>query len=134
MSTELHDNETEIIIEEPSSSKKRTKRILHAFSSVAFLIGLIVFFLVGAVFDSWGKAWIAIVAGVCASIVIESMGDLLFKKNILTACNTLIMLVSLILFFVIGFVFGKWHPGWVVFPIGAILCGIVSALYSAFKR
>lgn len=39
-----------------------------------------------------------------------------------------IMLVATALFLLLGFVFHLWHPGWVVFPIGGILCGIVSSL------
>ena len=34
-------------------------------------------------------------------------------------------------FLLMGFVWNLWHPGWVVFPIGGILCGIVSSIRSA---
>lgn len=37
----------------------------------------------------------------------------------------IIMLAATAIFLLLGFVWGKWHPGWVVFPIGGILCGIV---------
>lgn len=37
-----------------------------------------------------------------------------------------IMSFATILFLFFGFVFHAWHPAWVVFPIGGILCGIVS--------
>lgn len=36
-----------------------------------------------------------------------------------------IMLIATAIFLLLGFVWNKWHPGWVVFPIGGILCGIV---------
>lgn len=39
-----------------------------------------------------------------------------------------IMLVATALFLLLGFVFHLWHPGWVVFPVGGILCGIISNL------
>lgn len=35
-----------------------------------------------------------------------------------------IMLIATGLFLLLGFVWNKWHPGWVVFPIGGILCAI----------
>ena len=35
-----------------------------------------------------------------------------------------IMLIATGIFLLLGFVWNKWHPGWVVFPIGGILCAI----------
>jgi len=42
--------------------------------------------------------------------------------------NGVIMLTATILFLFIGFVFEKWHPAWIVFPIGGIACQIVSVI------
>ena len=39
-----------------------------------------------------------------------------------------IMLSATAIFLLLGFLWNKWHPGWVVFPIGGILCGIVDSL------
>lgn len=39
-----------------------------------------------------------------------------------------IMLIATAIFLLLGFLFGLWHPGWVVFPVGGILCGVVSTL------
>lgn len=36
-----------------------------------------------------------------------------------------IMLIATILFMVLGFVFNLWRISWVVYPIGAVVCGIV---------
>ena len=36
----------------------------------------------------------------------------------------IIMLSAVAVFLLAGFVWNKWHPGWVVFPIGGILCAI----------
>ena len=38
------------------------------------------------------------------------------------------MSVATAIFLVLGFVFDLWHPGWVTFPIGAIISGCVSSL------
>ena len=35
-----------------------------------------------------------------------------------------IMLIATGVFLLMGFVWNKWHPGWVAFPIGGILCAI----------
>lgn len=39
-----------------------------------------------------------------------------------------VLLVVAAIFLLLGFLWNKWHPGWVVFPVGGILCGIVSSL------
>lgn len=39
-----------------------------------------------------------------------------------------IMLLTTMIYLVSGFVYGAWHPMWIVFPIGGILCGIVSII------
>ena len=40
-----------------------------------------------------------------------------------------IMLLATIIFLVWGFCFSGWSIGWVVFPIGGILCGIVGTIF-----
>lgn len=44
-----------------------------------------------------------------------------------------IMLTATAVFLLLGFIWGIWHPGWVVFPIGGILCAIVSTIFAARK-
>ena len=39
-----------------------------------------------------------------------------------------IMLTATAIFLACGFIWDMWHPAWAVFPIGGILCGIVSTL------
>ena len=49
-------------------------------------------------------------------------------KSVEEAVSGIIMAVATAVFLVLGFVFGLWHPGWVTFPIGAIISGCVSSL------
>lgn len=44
--------------------------------------------------------------------------------------ENLIMLCATAYFFISGCFFNNWHPAWVVFPLGGILCGIVDAIFS----
>lgn len=39
-----------------------------------------------------------------------------------------IMLTATAIYLLLGFIRGLWHPGWVVFPIAGIVCGIVDSL------
>lgn len=120
--------------DQPDPRRKAVKKILHAVSSILFMLGLICFFVVGAIFNNWSSAWISILIGIGLSLIVESVGDLLLKKNVIAAVDGLIMLLAIIAFFVIGFTTDKWHPAWVVFPVGALLCGILSILKNTFKR
>ena len=45
-----------------------------------------------------------------------------------------IMSAATIIFLVAGFVFNAWHPAWVVFPVGGLLCGMVGATGANEKR
>ena len=40
----------------------------------------------------------------------------------------IIMLSAVAVFLLAGFVWNKWHPAWVVFPIGGILCAIAGEI------
>lgn len=42
--------------------------------------------------------------------------------------NGSIMMLATAIFLLAGFLFHAWHPAWVVFPVGGLLCGIVGNL------
>ena len=45
--------------------------------------------------------------------------------------NTIIMLLATAIYLLLGFVWEIWHPSWVIFPVGGILCGIISAIFNS---
>lgn len=48
-------------------------------------------------------------------------------------CGT-IMLSATAIFLIMGFLYYRWHPGWVVFPIGGVLCAIVSTVLKGLQK
>lgn len=50
------------------------------------------------------------------------------RGNVGDKWSGVIMLTATAVFLLCGFLWNKWHPAWVVFPIGGILCAIVSEL------
>lgn len=50
------------------------------------------------------------------------------------AICSVIMLAATAVFLLSGFVWNIWHPSWAVFPVGGILCGIVSVVIDAKKQ
>lgn len=49
------------------------------------------------------------------------------------ACGA-IMLSATAIFLIIGFVGNYWHPGWVVFPVGGIICAIINTIFKAKEK
>ena len=45
--------------------------------------------------------------------------------------STITMLLATAIYLLLGFVWELWHPGWVIFPVGGILCGIISAIFNS---
>lgn len=39
-----------------------------------------------------------------------------------------VMLTCTAIYLVLGFVLNLWHPGWIIFPVGGIVCGILGAI------
>lgn len=59
------------------------------------------------------------------------MNHKVIKENPMASkISSIIMLLATIAYLIIGFVYNKWHPGWLVFPIGGILSGIVSVIFT----
>lgn len=50
-----------------------------------------------------------------------------------TLC-ALIMPVFTLLFFLLGVFFNAWHPAWILFPAGGLLCGIVGIVGTALEK
>lgn len=50
------------------------------------------------------------------------------KSRVKHLAGSILMPLAVIIYLVLGFVFNKWHPGWVVFPIAALLTGIISSV------
>ena len=42
--------------------------------------------------------------------------------------SSIIMLSATAVYLLLGFVWELWHPGWIIFPVGAIAAGIVSLI------
>lgn len=54
-------------------------------------------------------------------------------EKIAEAISGAIMLSATAIFLLLGFLGGYWHPGWVAFPIGGILCAIINTIIKAKK-
>ena len=72
-------------------------------------------------FDAWAYAWMAFLLIPVVAIISGMFKDKDKDKNVLTALSPFAATVA---FFIMGFGFDLWHPGWVVFlliPMTAII-------------
>lgn len=52
------------------------------------------------------------------------------NDEIIGKISAVIMISATIIYFILGFVFDLWKLNWLVFPVGGMLCGIVSVIFS----
>ncbi len=56
------------------------------------------------------------------------------KETLSGKIGSVIMLLATVIYLVIGFVWNLWHPGWIVFIIGGILCGVAEIIFPDKKN
>ncbi len=71
-----------------------------------------------------GCVWIFVYLGIQE----EKMSGRAAAKEPDDPLSGVIMMSATILFLLAGFIWGRWHPAWVVFPVGGILWGIVDTV------
>lgn len=107
-----------------SLSTQNNMIILLAVSLLLILVGIGVFFIVsaGLMHDLYTKGNDFLLL------------DELKKKSKLDGLSGVIMIISTIVFFVWGFAFDGWKLSWIAFPIGGLLCGVVSIISDCLKK
>ena len=77
------------------------------FHSEIYFIALIVFLIVGFVWNLWHPGWIVFLIASAISDLIEDIS------------SALVYIAAIALFLIMGFVWNLWHPGWIIFLIAA---------------
>lgn len=54
--------------------------------------------------------------------------EILRRKNLVGRISATMMLIATVVYLLCGFVGGYWHIAWVVYPVAAICCAIVSVI------
>lgn len=63
----------------------------------------------------------------------QNAGEKSKSNKLADAICGVIMMVATAVFLILGFIGGYWHPGWIVFPVGGILCGIINTIFNIKK-
>ncbi|MDE7107633.1 MAG: hypothetical protein K2O39_04845, partial [Clostridiales bacterium] len=56
------------------------------------------------------------------------------RDKIVGAICGAVMLTATAVFMLVGFIGNYWHPGWIAFPIGGIICGIINIIFNAKNK
>ncbi|MDE7405636.1 MAG: helix-turn-helix domain-containing protein [Clostridiales bacterium] len=55
------------------------------------------------------------------------------RDKVVGAVCGAVMLTATAIFMLLGFIGNYWHPAWVAFPVGGIICGIINLILNAKK-
>lgn len=50
------------------------------------------------------------------------------EQNVSDKAHAVVMIVATMVFIVVGFLWNAWHPGWIAFVVGGLICGIISLI------
>lgn len=56
------------------------------------------------------------------------------KNKVMEFISSVVWSIATIVFLVFGFLFGKWHPAWLIFPIVGIAMGIVESIVKSISK
>jgi hypothetical protein len=94
--------------------------------SLVALLAVTAFLIIGFATDGWSLAWLVFLMIPITAIIT----DIIFKKKNVTGLVTgLVALIATIAYMILGFIFGLWHPGWIIFlsiPITRVVCGMIT--------
>ncbi len=95
---------------------KHQKNVKDKIVGVMPFISLIIFMLMGFIYDMWNPGWMAFLLIPLVAIILHT--------NARNAIVAIMPFVSVIAFLILGFYYNLWNPGWMVFlliPMIAII-------------
>ena len=131
-----HEAKAEIEKElKPNTVLKIAQDMLYPLATVVYLI-------MGFVWDLWHPGWLIFVVAALISLLLSAInrpkmrpvktrthiGPIMDWDRINAAFCSIVFLVAIPAYLVMGFMWNLWHPGWLIFVVATVLCGISSVL------
>lgn len=146
INTSTKNKREDILLSDAYKNAKKKSTIIIAFAVGLFIMSPVVFLAMDYIFHIEFLSCAVFLAFIACGVVLciyagsltESYEEILeasanpeYKKTkkLSDTVSSIIMLCATLVFFILGFIFNAWHPGWVVFPIGGILCCISNAIF-----
>ncbi len=99
----------------------RKTAIAGSITGLVALLATVAFLLIGFTTGAWHLAWVLFLLIPITGIIVDIATN---KRDIAGKITGMVALLATIGFFVLGFVWGLWHPGWVIFfaiPISGVI-------------
>jgi len=103
------------------------KKTADSIVGLVALLAATAFLLIGFTAGYWHFAWLVFLLIPITAIVTGMLTD--GKKDMTNRVTGLVALLAVIAYMILGFAFGLWHPGWLVFmaiPISATITRLVT--------
>jgi len=103
------------------------KKTADSIVGLVALLAVTTFLLIGFTAGIWQFAWLVFLLIPITAIVTGTLVS--GKKDIPGMVTGLVALLAVIAYMILGFAFGLWHPGWLVFmaiPIAGTITGLVT--------
>ena len=107
--------------------------------ALLFPLATVVFLLLGCVWDLWHPGWVAFAVAAFLDSLIRTVRPTKKAKekkaqsmsgtdwdSLNAAFCSIVFLIAIPAYLVMGFMWNLWHPGWLIFVAAAVLCGISS--------
>lgn len=101
------------------------KKTADSIVSLVALLAVTAFLLIGFTAGFWQFAWLVFLLIPITAIITGML--VTGKKDVAGMVTGLVALLAVITYMILGFAFGLWHPGWLVFmaiPISATIAGL----------
>ena len=109
------------------------RKIVSVFDGAIMLSAFFAFLLLGILGGHWHPGWIAFPIGICLCALLGAIDDAANGGGA-SRFSGFVMLAALVTFLLLGAVRGLWHPGWVAFPAGIVLCSALGAIDDLIKN
>lgn len=109
------------------------RKIVSVFDGAIMLSAFFAFLLLGILGGHWHPGWIAFPVGICLCALLGAIDDAANGGGA-SRFSGFVMLAALVTFLLLGAVRGLWHPGWVAFPAGIVLCSALGAIDDLIKN
>ena len=120
----------------------RRNAVLKAVTDMLFPLVTVAYLIMGFVWDLWHPGWLIFVIAAFLTPLLDAInrpklrpiqkrsyfGPFMDWDRINAAFCAIVFLIAIPAYLVLGFAWNLWHPGWLIFVVATVLCGISSIL------
>jgi len=105
-------------------NEQNKKTLGGLFVSMTALLAAAVYLLLGFTVGGWHIYWVVFLAIPIMSIIVDAIES---RKDIVAKVTGIVALLCAVIYILVGFLAGIWHPAWLIFfavPISGVITQI----------